>query len=262
MGVYLVTNTTNLSGNPTQIAIADIPNCAIFYIEPGETIDLELACTRNQILESRHLREHVLAGRATVDTQGTSPTNRIFVDASISGLSIEDVTISGPISSSNFPNTVDTNYGSVGNSTLRTAAQLGNTTGQADFNAGATGAQTLRTTSNLSDGYGNKITSSTSSDGLKTPVDVSPVRGSIQHFNGTVGTAAITITPSSTTTAILISNPVSNASGVVLSVSFDGGTSFFDLEYRAALELEAEVSSFQIKASAASSNYQILVTRR
>lgn len=42
----------------------------------------------------------------------------------------------------------DTNYGTVGANTLRTAAQIGNATGAADFGAGATTAQTLRTTSN------------------------------------------------------------------------------------------------------------------
>lgn len=49
---------------------------------------------------------------------------------------------------SNFPTTVDTNYGTVGASTIRTASQIGNATGAADFNAGATGAQTLRTVAN------------------------------------------------------------------------------------------------------------------
>jgi hypothetical protein len=38
----------------------------------------------------------------------------------------------------------DTNYGTVGANTLRTAAQIGNATGAADFNYGAVGAQTLR----------------------------------------------------------------------------------------------------------------------
>jgi hypothetical protein len=38
----------------------------------------------------------------------------------------------------------DHNYGAVGASTLRTAAQIGNATGAADFNAGTTSAQTLR----------------------------------------------------------------------------------------------------------------------
>lgn len=49
---------------------------------------------------------------------------------------------------SNLPSTVDTNYGTVGSSTLRSAAQLGNSTGAADFNSGATGAQTLRVVAN------------------------------------------------------------------------------------------------------------------
>ncbi|HXN74887.1 MAG TPA: hypothetical protein VN855_00160 [Candidatus Acidoferrum sp.] len=52
------------------------------------------------------------------------------------------------VSVSNFPTTVDTNFGTVGASTLRSAAQIGNATGAADFNAGATGAQTLRVSAN------------------------------------------------------------------------------------------------------------------
>jgi hypothetical protein len=38
----------------------------------------------------------------------------------------------------------DTDYGPVGSSTIRTAAQIGNSTGPADFGAGAITAQTLR----------------------------------------------------------------------------------------------------------------------
>lgn len=45
---------------------------------------------------------------------------------------------------SNFPATVDTNYGVVGANTIRTASQIGNATGAADFDAGITTAQTLR----------------------------------------------------------------------------------------------------------------------
>jgi len=43
----------------------------------------------------------------------------------------------------------DENWGAVGATTLRTAAQIGNATGAADFNNGATGAQTLRVAANL-----------------------------------------------------------------------------------------------------------------
>lgn len=52
--------------------------------------------------------------------------------------------ISGTVLVSNLPTTVDTNYGTVGASTLRSAAQIGNSTGAAAFNAGTTTAQTLR----------------------------------------------------------------------------------------------------------------------
>lgn len=58
------------------------------------------------------------------------------------------LTIDGTVAVSNLPATVDTNYGAVGASTIRTAAEIGNATGAASFNAGATGAQTLRTESN------------------------------------------------------------------------------------------------------------------
>lgn len=58
------------------------------------------------------------------------------------------ITVDGTVSASNFPATVDTNYGAVGASTLRSAAQIGNATGAADFNSGATGAQTLRVHAN------------------------------------------------------------------------------------------------------------------
>jgi hypothetical protein len=44
--------------------------------------------------------------------------------------------------------TNDTNYGTVGANTLRTASQIGNATGAANFGAGVTGAQTLRVEAN------------------------------------------------------------------------------------------------------------------
>jgi hypothetical protein len=63
------------------------------------------------------------------------------------------------VRNSEFPSTVDTNYGTAGASTLRTASQIGNATGAANFNAGLTGAQTLRVVSNINDGFANAITS-------------------------------------------------------------------------------------------------------
>lgn len=59
------------------------------------------------------------------------------------------------VSQSNFPTTVDTNYGTVGANTIRTAAQIGNATGAADFNWGTVGAQTLRTAAEIGNAGGS-----------------------------------------------------------------------------------------------------------
>ena len=58
----------------------------------------------------------------------------------------------GTVVVSNLPTTVDTNYGTVGANTIRTASQIGNATGAANFGNGATGAQTLRVAANLAVG--------------------------------------------------------------------------------------------------------------
>lgn len=70
-------------------------------------------------------------------TQGTSPW--------VVGDGGGSLTVDGTVAVSNLPATVNTNYGTVGASTIRTASQMGNATGGADFNTGAAGAQTLRT---------------------------------------------------------------------------------------------------------------------
>lgn len=57
--------------------------------------------------------------------------------------------IIGSVGVTNLPTTVDTNYGAAGASTIRTASQIGNSTGAASFNNGATSAQTLRVAANL-----------------------------------------------------------------------------------------------------------------
>lgn len=54
------------------------------------------------------------------------------------------ITVDGTVAISNFPTTLDTNYGTVGANTLRGAAQIGNATGAALFGAGTTSAQVLR----------------------------------------------------------------------------------------------------------------------
>ena len=73
----------------------------VVEIDPGETIDLERFSTRNQILDSNSIRVHLQEGRITVDTLGTQPRERIFVDAVIDGSGITignvDVTFPTPI---------------------------------------------------------------------------------------------------------------------------------------------------------------------
>lgn len=107
---------------------------------------------------------------------GSTPTQKLAVDASgnaqtivnngagAAAVNIQDggnsITVDGTVTTiqgtspwttsvNNLPATVDTNYGAVGSSTLRTAAEIGNSSGAADFNNGATGAQTLRVAANL-----------------------------------------------------------------------------------------------------------------
>lgn len=82
----------------------------------------------------------------------------------------------------------DHNYGTVGATTLRTAAQIGNATGAADFNAGATGAQTLRVVANqgapntAANGWFTKVTDGTNTASVSASghlaVNISDATGS------------------------------------------------------------------------------------
>lgn len=89
--VYLFTNITDSSPDPKIIYIGDIPGRVTVNVNPGQTVDLELLSTRNQICESLHIRSHVLEGRATADTLGTEPEDdcRIWV----TGIDLGDIMI-------------------------------------------------------------------------------------------------------------------------------------------------------------------------
>jgi hypothetical protein len=99
--VYLVTNITDSSPSPYVVNIGDIPNRAIVEIHPGESIDLELLSTRNQICQSTHIKSLSLQGKITIDTLGTEPGDcgRLYVDAKISGgdIVIDNVIIDEPV---------------------------------------------------------------------------------------------------------------------------------------------------------------------
>lgn len=74
---YLATNLTN-----KKLSIADIPNVGVIYIDPNATLDLELYATRNQILDSTHLKLHIAESRISI-VASPSPDERIYVDAII-----------------------------------------------------------------------------------------------------------------------------------------------------------------------------------
>lgn len=86
---------------------------------------------------------------------GTNAIGSVTVNnaAGAAAVNIQDggnsITVDGTVAVSNLPTTVDTNYGTVGASTIRAAAQIGNATGAANYDNGATGAQTLRVAANL-----------------------------------------------------------------------------------------------------------------
>lgn len=98
-------------------------------------------------------------------------------------LIISPITSSSIVTVSNFPTTVDTNYGAVGASTIRTASEIGNSTGAASFGAGTTSAQTLRVSANVSDGAGNTIGSTNSSLQVVDVINVSASQATLSVSN-------------------------------------------------------------------------------
>lgn len=109
----------------------------------GTTGGLALDSTVSGLLTNTQLRASPVPVSGTITAnQGTNPW---IISGSIAFTSPQHVIVdSGTIAISNFPISVDTSYGAVGASTLRSAAQIGNATGAAAFGAGATTAQVLR----------------------------------------------------------------------------------------------------------------------
>ena len=81
-------------------------------------------------------------------------TQQVALQVDSSGKLLTTASFSGSVTVSNFPDPVDTNYGTVGASTIRTAAEIGNATGAASFNYGAVGAQTLRSAAQVGNATG------------------------------------------------------------------------------------------------------------
>ena len=81
----------------------------------------------------------------------------------------------------------DTNYGVVGATTLRTAAQIGNATGAANFNYGAVGAQTLRVASQIGNATGAADFGAGTATAQTLRVTVSNLPTTLDTNYGTVG---------------------------------------------------------------------------
>ena len=133
----------------------------------------------------------------------------------------------GNVGVTNLPTTVDTNYGTVGASTIRVASQIGNATGAANFGNGATGAQTLRVAANLA--VAGADVSGTN------PVPVSMVSAlvgtSVNNYNTVASVAAAatsnhtyTITSSKTFQGKKIWASASGALKIEVRISPDGST--------------------------------------
>lgn len=133
----------------------------------------------------------------------------------------------GTVNASNFPTTVDTNYGAVGSSTIRVASQIGNSTGAADYGNGATDGQTLRVAANLAVGGANVT--------VANPVPVTITSASsgtpIQYYATSVALAAgasatITYTvPASHTFSL--EQVWASASGKIKAVFQNGANTFY-----------------------------------
>lgn len=156
------------------------------------------------------------AGNAiTSQTNGVQRALDVGIDVAgvqIDPRQIRTLTSTDVVTTSNLPTTVDTNFGTVGASTLRSAAEIGNASGAADFNSGATGAQTLRVAANqgapstAANGWFSKTTDGTNVGAVKAAstaaVAADPaVVVALSPNNNTLTNALFTKTTDGTNTA-------------------------------------------------------------
>lgn len=93
---------------------------------------------------------------------------------------------------------------------------------------------------------------------------VSPCeKSATTHYNGTVGTSAIAVPPvaGNQIQTVIIRNPRSNSSTEILKVSFDGGTTFFDLYRTQHLiwSFTDDLTQIYIEGNTATVDYQIII---
>ena len=156
-GSSLTVDATNLdirdlSASQDNVAISD--GTDTLAVNADGSINSVVTATNLDIRDLSHTQDSIKIGDGT---------DFLAIDAS-GNIGVTDaggsLTVDGAVSASNFPATVDTDYGTVGASTIRVASQIGNATGAATFGAGSTTAQTLRVASNLYDETGTAFSSS------------------------------------------------------------------------------------------------------
>lgn len=100
---------------------------------------------------------------------------------------------------------------------------------------------------------------------LSPQFESADLQGSTDHFNGTVGTTAITVpsTPGNVIAEVMVKNARTNPSTNELYVSFDGGTNFFTIEPRTAVawSVRGNKTQIHIKASMSNTGYEIILNR-
>lgn len=117
----------------------------LIYGQDNTVINHPIRTDANGELQIDVLSSALPAGAATEAKQDIGNASLASIDSDI------DVALSTRASEatlSTINGKINNNYGAA-TGAIRTASQIGNTTGAADFNAGTTSAQTLRTTSNI-----------------------------------------------------------------------------------------------------------------
>lgn len=145
------------------------------------------------------------------------------------------ITVDGTVSTSNFPTTVDTNYGAVGANTLRGASQIGNATGAALFGAGTTTAQVLRVV-------------------LPTDQTVIPVQGQKTNNNAAPGATNVGVLPALATAAV---QTWTEGNQVALSTDLAGRTRVLNTPTVGVLQTYSATASNLVMAASATDIFTI-----
>ena len=134
--------------NPFNLEATQLLIQALLTTIDGDTSNLDvLLSTRNA--EATQLLIHALLTTIDIDTSNldvllstrNAEATQLLIHALLTAIDIDTSAIAVSVASMDGKMNLD--YG-ISSGAIRTASQIGNTTGQADFNAGAPGAQTLR----------------------------------------------------------------------------------------------------------------------